>query len=154
VRSTKLGVAWVALSQAFVLHIVDEASTGFLSVYNPTVLALRARFPWFPMPVFEYKEWLAGLIVANVVVLGLSPFVFQGKRWMRPLTYLFAGIMFLNGVGHTLGTILGHSVESVRFPRPMPGFYSSPALLAASVYLFVQLRATAHAAGTRRQESG
>jgi hypothetical protein len=33
----------------------------------------------------------------------------------------------------------------------MPGFYSSPALLAASVYLFLQLRKTAAAA---RREAG
>ncbi|HEV2493338.1 MAG TPA: hypothetical protein VG204_09755 [Terriglobia bacterium] len=141
-KSTKLGIAWVALCLAFVLHVVDESSTGFLSVYNPTVLAIRARLPWFPMPVFEYKEWLAGLIVANVVLLGLSPFVFQGKRWMRPLAYFFAALMLANGLGHTLGTVAGRTVASVRFPRPMPGFYSSPVILAAAIYLLVQLRAT------------
>lgn len=146
-KSTKLGIAWVALCLAFVAHMVDEASTNFLSVYNPTVLALRERLPWFPMPVFEFEEWLIGLIVANVVLLCLSPFVFRGKRWVRPIAYLFATIMLLNGLGHTLGTVLGRTVESVRFPRPMPGFYSSPALLAASVYLFLQLRKTAAAAG-------
>ena len=149
-KSTKLGIAWVALCLAFVAHMVDEASTNFLSVYNPTVLALRERLSWFPMPVFEFKEWLIGLIVANAVLVCLSPFVFQGKRWVRPIAYLFATIMLLNGLGHTLGTVLGRTVESVQFPRPMPGFYSSPALLAASVYLFLQLRKTAAA----RREAG
>lgn len=143
-RSTKLGIAWVALSLALALHVADEATTGFLAVYNPTVLAMRARVPWFPMPVFEYKEWLGGLIVAVVVLLGLSPFAFQGKRWMRPLAYLFGVLMLANGLGHTLGTITGRTVASVRFPRPMPGFYSSPVILAAAVYLLVQLRGTAH----------
>jgi hypothetical protein len=72
----------------------------------------------------------------------LSPFVFRGSRWIWPLFYLFAVILFFNGLGHTAGTILGHTVSSVRFPRPMPGFYSSPLLLATSVYAWVQLRRT------------
>src|SRR5690242_9446524 len=76
--------AWVALCLAFVLHVVDEASTGFLSVYNPTVIAKRQRFAWFPMPTFEFSEWLFGLIVANLVLLALSPFAFRGSQWLRP----------------------------------------------------------------------
>jgi hypothetical protein len=42
--------------------------------------------------------------------------------------------------------VLGQTVPSVRFPRPAPGFYSSPFLLIASTYLFVRLRATRKAA--------
>ena len=137
----RLGMAWLALCLAFVLHVVDDAATGFLSVYNPTVTAVRGRFPWFPMPAFEYGEWLAGLILANLVLLSLAPLAFRGARWLRPLAYAFAAIMLLNGIGHTLGTIVGRTVSSVHFARPMPGFYSSPALLAASVYMLFRLRA-------------
>jgi hypothetical protein len=138
----KLGIAWIALCLAFAFHIIDEASTGFLSVYNPTVRALRTKFGFWPMPTFEFREWLTGLIVVVLVLLALSPLVFKGVRWMRPIFYVFAVIMLLNGLGHTAGTILGHTVSSVRFPRPMPGFYSSPLLLATSVYALLQLRRT------------
>ena len=127
----KLGIAWIALCLALALHVIDEASTGFLSVYNPTVLALRAKLGFWP-----------GLIVVVLVLLALSPLVFKGVRWMRPIFYVFAVIMLLNGLGHTAGTILGHTVSSVRFPRPMPGFYSSPLLLLMSVYALLQLRRT------------
>jgi hypothetical protein len=48
--------------------------------------------------------------------------------------------MVLNAVGHTLGTVFGRTIASVEFSRPMPGFYSSPFLLAASIYVLVQLR--------------
>ena len=140
--TSKLGIAWIALCLAFALHVIDEASTGFLSVYNPTVIALRAKLGFWPMPTFEFREWLTGLIVAVLVLLALSPLVFKGVRWMRPVFYVFAAIMFLNGSGHTAGTILGHTVSSVRFPRPMPGFYSSPLLFATSVYALLQLRRT------------
>lgn len=47
-----------------------------------------------------------------------------------------------NGLNHTVGTILGTTVASVHFPRPMPGFYSSPVLIAASIYVLLKLRNT------------
>jgi hypothetical protein len=139
--SSKLGVAWVALCLALALHVADEALTGFLSVYNPTILALRPRDWWFP-PTFEFRVWLTGLILGVVTGLALSPLFFRGVRWARPIGYFLAVVVgILNALGHITGTILGHTVPSVRFPRPMPGFYSSPFLLAASVYLLVQLAA-------------
>jgi hypothetical protein len=139
-RDSKLGIAWVALCLSLVLHVVDEASTGFLSVYNPTVTALRERFPWFPMREFQFGDWLTGLVVANLILLALTPFAFRGAQWLRPLAYVFAIVMVLNGMGHTLGTIFGRTVASVHFARPMPGFYSSPVLLAASIYMLFRLR--------------
>ena len=139
----RLGYAWLALTGALALHVVDEASTGFLSVYNPTVLDLRHRWSWFPMPTFEFGPWLGGLIFAVVVLFALSPLLFKGVRAIRPLAYFFAVMMILNALGHTAGTIAGRSVAGVRFARPMPGFWSSPLLLAASIWLLVELRRTA-----------
>ncbi len=141
-RFFKLGIAWVMLCLALAVHVTDEALTGFLAVYNPTVLALRANLGFWPMPTFEFWDWLVGLVVAVLVLLALSPFVFHGSRWIRPLFYLLAILMFANGLAHSAGTIFGRTVSSVRFPRPMPGFYSSPLLLAASVYALIQLRQT------------
>ena len=136
--------AWVFLCLALGLHVTDEASTGFLSVYNPTVIALRKTWGWVPMPVFSFEVWLVGLILAVAALLGLSVFVLRGARWMRPLAYLFAALMIANGLGHTLGTIFGRTVAEVRFPRPMPGFLSSPFLFLASAYLLFELRRTSH----------
>jgi amino acid transporter len=131
--------AWILLCLALALHVIDEASTGFLSVYNPSVLALRKKHPWLPIPVFTFGVWLAGLLAATVLLLCLSVFVLHGARWMRPLGFIFAVIMLANGLGHIVGTIFGRTVESIRFPRPMPGFYSSPFVLLASVYLLCEL---------------
>jgi hypothetical protein len=36
------GMAWVMMWLALAIYVTDEALTGFLAVYNPTVLALRA----------------------------------------------------------------------------------------------------------------
>jgi uncharacterized membrane protein len=139
------GIAWVLLCLAFCAHVADEALTGFLNVYNPTVIAMRARLSWFPMPTYEYREWLVGLIFINLVLLALTPFAYRNARGLRPLAYFFAAIMLLNGMGHTIFTVLGQTVPSVRFPRPAPGFYSSPFLLITSIYLFRRLRATGKA---------
>ncbi len=141
------GRAWIFLCLAFCAHVADEALTGFLGVYNTTVLAVRAQLPWFPMPTFEFREWLMGLIVANLVLLLLTPFAFRNARWLRPLAYFFAAVMLLNGMGHTIATIFGQTVSSVQFPRPAPGFYSSPLLLAGSIYLLIRLRASRQSQG-------
>lgn len=145
-ESRKLGWAWVAFCLAVAVHVADEASTGFLPVYNPTIVAVRPQGWWFP-PTFQFRGWLTGLILALLAGLALSPFFFQGRRSVRPLAYFFAvtaGIV--NGMGHITGTILGHTVSAVRFSRPMPGFYSSPVLLAAAVYLLFRLVKSSRAA--------
>ena len=94
------------------------------------------------MPTFEFREWLVGLIVACAVLFCLTPLAARGMRGLRPLAWLYALIMFLNGLGHTLFSILGHTVASVTFPRPAPGFYSSPFLFVASLWLMFRLRRT------------
>jgi hypothetical protein len=136
------GLPWLLLCLAFCAHVADEALTGFLNVYNPTVIAMRGRLSWFPMPTFAYGEWLIGLIIANLILLALTPLAYRNTRALRPLAYFFAGVMLLNGMGHTLFTVLGRTVASVQFPRPAPGFYSSPLLLITSIYLFLRLRAS------------
>lgn len=132
-RSTtarRWGWAWVALCVALAIHITDEALTDFLSVYNPAVRAIRQRLPLLPLPVLTIEVWLTGLILTIILLLSLSVFVFRGARWMRPLACIFAVIMLANGLGHTAG--------SIYLGRLMPGVYSSPLLLAASIYLLMQ----------------
>jgi hypothetical protein len=104
---------------------------------------MRERWGWFPMPPFQFREWLLGLMGVITVALLLSPLAFHGSRVIRPIAWILSVIMILNAGGHTLATIFGRTVESVRFARPAPGFYSSPLLLIASIYMIVQLRRTA-----------
>jgi hypothetical protein len=87
------GRAWFALTVAGALHVLDEATTSFLSIYNPTVTGMRARFARFPMPP-------------------------RNAFWLRPLAWFYALIMFFFGMGHTVFTILGRTVPTITFPRP------------------------------------
>lgn len=133
------GRAWVILACALALHVADEALTGFLAVYNPTVTAIRERLPWLPLPVFRFDVWLGGLILGIVVLLLLTRFAYNGAAWLRLPAVVFALLMTANAFGHIAGTVFGRTVETVRFERPMPGFYSSPFLLAASMNLLYRL---------------
>jgi hypothetical protein len=142
-RRLRLGWAWVLMWIALALHVTDEALTGFLAVYNPTVIALRERFGFWPMPTFEFRQWLTDLGLGILLLALLSPFAFRNARWIRPLLYFVAIVAgILNALGHTLGTILGHTLSTVHFPRPAPGFYSSPLLLAVSIFALMELRRT------------
>jgi xanthine/uracil permease len=140
--SPNLGLAWFLFALTVGLHVFDEAKTNFLAGYNPTVIALKHRLGWWPMPTFDFRSWFGGLIVFACFLLLLTPFMYRGARWMRPIAYFLVGVMILNALGHILFSILGKTVEPVHFPRPAPGFYSSPFLLAASIYLLIELLRT------------
>jgi len=140
--NARVGWAWVLLCGAMAVHTADEATHGFLSVYNATVLGRRTGAAWLPLPTFGFTEWLAGLIAVNILLLALTVFLVRGSKLMRRIAWVFACIMVLNAIAHTVGTIFGRTLASVRFPRPMPGFYSSPLLFAAGVYLLYRLAAS------------
>ena len=125
------GLSWLALCGALAVHVFDEASTGFLPLWNQTVAAIRDHVAWAPLPTFDESTWLGGLVLGIAVLAGLSPFVFGGSRWIRPLSYLLSVVMIGNG--------LGHIAASIYLNRPAPGVVSSPLLLVAAVCL---LRAT------------
>ncbi len=128
------GPSWIALAIALGLHVWDEAAHDFLSFYNPMVAGIRERVPFLPVPTFSYRMWLTGLIVGVGILLLTSVFAFRGARWLRPLAYALAVLMIANGLLHAAG--------SIYYGRLMPGLYSSPVLIASSIWLLVQLRQT------------
>lgn len=117
---------------AFALHVADEALTDFLGVYNPTVLAIRERYPWVRLPTYTFDVWLTLLILAVSALKALSPLALRGASGLVPVAYIFATIMLLNG--------LLHLAASIYLGRVMPGAYSSPFLLVAAMYLLTSLR--------------
>jgi len=131
-QDRRFGRAWLGLCLALGVHVLDEATTGFLAVYNPAVEAIRSRAHWLPLPTFSFRVWLGLLILAVACLVGLSVFAFRGARWLRPLAYAFATLMLFNAAGHAAGTIY--------LRRPMPGVYSSPLLLAGAIWLLLATR--------------
>ena len=117
---------------ALALHVTDEALTNFLSVYNPTVMAIRRRVTFLPLPTFTFRIWLTGLVLGIFLLLALSPFAFRGARWIMFAAYAFGFFMIANGLQHIAG--------SIYMGRLMPGVYTSPLLLVCSIYLLVSVR--------------
>lgn len=130
-------LAWVALCGALAVHVADEALTDFLALYNPTVLSIRERYPFLPLTTFTFDTWLSLLIFVIVVLTAVSYFVWKGRWAMRPISYAFAGFMLLNGLGHIAGSFYMKTF--------MPGVYSSPLLIAASILLMIRTHAHSRA---------
>jgi hypothetical protein len=134
VRSNhRFGVAWLVFAATISLHVIDEAIHNFLSVYNPSVQAIRARYPFFPLPTFTFRVWLAMLACGIAVFLCFAPFAFRGGRRTRA-----AGVV-IGLVPGILNASL-HIGSSIYYHRWMPGVYSSPILLVAAIALLVTAR--------------
>lgn len=128
-RTTQWGIAWVALAIAIALHVTDEAVSGFLPLYNSIAESLRDSYPWVLLPTFSFSIWLTGLIVGVVLLLGLSPLVFAGKRIFQPISYFLGVLMTLNALAHIFGSIYLWALA--------PGVVSSPVLLLAAIALLI-----------------
>jgi len=100
-------------------------------VYNPAVRAIRARFPFLPLPIFTFRVWLTGLVLAVLVLASLTPLAFRGVAWIRPVAYAYGIVMVGNGLLHLVG--------SLYLRKAMPGVYSAPVILAAAVYLLASM---------------
>ena len=129
----RFGTAWVLFALALALHVTDEATHDFLSTYNASVHAIRARLPFLPFPTFSFRSWLALLIAGILLLLCLSPWAFRGALWLRFVARPLAIVVgILNAVGHIS--------SSIYLQRWMPGVYSSPFLLAAAIFLLWSCR--------------
>src|SRR2546429_7835499 len=100
-----LGPAWLTLCIALGIHVADEAPPVSLSVYNPAVRAIRARFPFLPLPTLTFPVWLGGLITVTILLFALVPAAFRGEPGMRPAAYAFGLVMAGNGLLHLVGSI-------------------------------------------------
>lgn len=129
-------LAWMAMCGALAIHVADEALTGWLDWYNPTAREIREQYPYRLMelllPIFTFEVFLSLLIFAVVSLTAASWFVWKGRWAMRPISHVFAAVMFSNALFH-----IGHSIYMGKL---MPGVYTSPLLLAASVALIVYTR--------------
>lgn len=129
----RFGFAWLGFGLAVALHVLDEATHDFLAFYNPNAHAIRARFPFLPLPAFTFESWLTSLAIAIVIFLCLSPFAFRGMRWAHVAAIPIA---LLVGIANASG----HMLSSIYYHRWMPGVYSSPLLVLAAIFLIATAR--------------
>lgn len=132
--------AWGAMAWVLFIHILDEAWNNFLVVYNPTAIALTGKYPWLPLPVFQFEYWLGGLLLAVAALFALKRVARRGSPGIVIAARVLAVAMAINAAGHVVLTIAGQTPAGLAFARPMPGFWSSPLLMAASVWLWREAR--------------
>ena len=100
-------LAWAGLTAAFVLHVVDEATHGFLAWYNPSALALRERLGCIPFPmIFSRPVWLVGLLVAVAILAAMTPFIRPGRRWVAVAAYAYGIVHVANAGAHVVVSLL------------------------------------------------
>jgi hypothetical protein len=127
-RDVSFGRAWMAMTFALAAHVTDEALTGFLSVYNPIVVAARDRFGWFPMRPFTFGVWLSGLVALIVVLMLFAPLAYRVSMVARIAAYPFAILIgVLNGFGHLAG--------SIYLGRWLAGATTAPLLIGCGIWL-------------------
>jgi hypothetical protein len=115
-------IAWLLLCGTLAAHVADEASTGFLDLYNPAVTAMG-----LPQLRFTFPVWITLLALAIAGLLILSYWVRRRTWWTVYAGYAFAFVMLANGIAH-----LSFSIHRRAW---MSGAYTSPLLVAASVNL-------------------
>src|SRR4029077_7146815 len=134
-RTRRFGIAWVAFALALAVLCAGEATHNFLAGSNPSVLAIRARLPFLPIPTFTFGVWISLLIAGIVLLLCLSPLAFRDSGWLRIAAWPFGLI-----IGIANASL--HISSSIYYQRWMPGVYSSPVLLIAAVFLLAAARAS------------
>jgi len=128
--------AWGVMAWAILIHVLDEAYNNFLVVYNPAAMALTERYPWLPLPVFQFEYWLGGLLAAVFILMALTPVARRESMAILLAGQALALLAAVNGLVHIATTIAGRFPGGFEFARPLPGFWSSPILIAASVWLW------------------
>ena len=123
-------LAWVAMVSSLAFHVVDEALNDFLSFFNPLVENMRVRLEFFPMPTFEFKYWISGLICVVAIGYLAIPLVRRGAQGIKIVMVVAGALMVLNS--------LGHMAASIYMGRVVPGTLSSPLLLVASLCVVVR----------------
>lgn len=123
---SRVGRTWLFLCLALAVHVAEEASTGFLSVYNQAAAAIRGLFPFMPVPTLSVTLWLTVMIATVAFLTALAPFAYRRLQFMRAATVGLSLVLLANVTGHIGGSFLARA--------PMPGVYSTPLLAIAGVY--------------------
>lgn len=119
--------AWLLLCAALAAHIGEEAATGFLDLWNPEVASLGLAALRFRFPV-----WITLLALGVAGLLILSYWVRRGTWWTPAAAYAFIFLTLSNGIAHLAFSLHRRAM--------MPGAYTSPLLIAASIFLWTTLR--------------
>jgi hypothetical protein len=127
----RLSISWLFLIVSLTLHVIDEALNNFLDFYNPLGLKIKEHISFIPLPTFTFRIWISGLSIGVVLLLLMTPFIYDRNRFFIPVAKIFSILMILNGLAHIIG--------SIYYDRILPGLFSSPILIIFSAYFILVL---------------
>ena len=139
-RLRSMGGSWLILCFAFASTATEYALRDFVGYYDATVLTLYGRLRWFPRLDFDFKQWLAGVIILGLALLLLTPWAFRGAPFVRTIARTFAMVMLIESLVTVIASLVGQTVPSVHFSGGAPGLYTAPIGLAASILVLPHLR--------------
>jgi hypothetical protein len=114
---------------AISIHVLDEAVTDFLPLYNGVAVKLKESLGFSLLPIFSFEIWLGGLIAGIIICFLLTPLVNRGGRFIRTFATVLGMLMVVNALGHMVG--------SAYVGRLLPGFWSSPILLLTALLVVI-----------------
>lgn len=129
-RRSRLPQAWLALTFALTIHVIEGALRNYLDFYNPLAMSLRDMLLWTWMPTFTFAAWIGGWIVILAALYGMTWFAAYAARWMVWAAIAYAEVAFLFAAAK-----IGFAIY---LQKAIPGVYTAPLLLAASSWLTME----------------
>jgi hypothetical protein len=97
---------YLGLCLAQAAHSVEEIFTHLYKWMPRVSAALHQRLEFFPV-LHPSADWFASAnVIIVAIMLMLSPFVFQGRRWAWSIATAAAVIETLNAMGHISAAII------------------------------------------------
>lgn len=129
-RRSRLSQAWLAVTFALMLHVLEGALRNYLDFYNPLAMSLRDMLLWTWMPTFTLAAWLGGWTAILTVLYGMTWFAAYAARWMVWAAIAYAEVMFLFAAAK-----IGFAIY---LEKAIPGLFTAPLLLIASAWLTME----------------
>jgi hypothetical protein len=131
----RVGTLYWLLAFGQAVHSIEEMRTGLYNFFWTVTGLLHDAFPSFPQ--FRWDAVTFAVVNMGIItfVMGIAPFVREGRGWALRLAAAVAIIEVLNGIGHISAAIY--------FGGYVPGAASAPLLLVLGVVLLRELRSHA-----------
>ena len=127
----RVGTLYWLLAFGQAAHSIEEMRTGLYNFFWTMTGVFHNAFPGFPQFRWDAVTFAAVNMGIITFVLGIVPFVREGRRWALGLAAVVAVIETVNGVAHISAAFY--------FGGYVPGVASAPLLLILGVTLLREL---------------
>ncbi len=127
----RVGTLYWLLAFGQAAHSIEEMRTGLYDFFWTMTGVFHSTFPSFPQFRWDAVTFAAVNMGIITFVLGIVPFVREGRGWALGLAAVVAVVETLNGVAHISAAIY--------FGDYVPGVASAPLLLILGVTLLREL---------------